>query len=229
MDKTVEKDKATGLEIFRKEKVTTLKGLAYLLHCCERTVQRRLKEWRAYTSYNRNGGYYVLPDIPKFDIHGLWRYKTISFSRYGNLKKTVIRLVHDSQAGLTGAEIGNLVDLSPRSFLSHFCSVEQLHREIVGNRFVYFSSDKEILARQKQKRQEAEARARLAELPMSTEAIDILVERIKHPHLSVEQLSVRLRKKGHRIAPEAIRNFFAYHGLLKKKRIHNGESIKRTY
>ena len=113
--------------------------------------------------------------------------------------------------------------------MSHFRGVEQLHREIVGSRFVYFSSDKKILARQKQKRQEAEARTRLAELPIDAEAIDILVERIRHPHLSVEQLSVRLRKKGHRIAPEAIRNFFAYHGLLKKKRIHNGEGIKRPY
>ena len=229
MNRTDKKYKATGLEIFRKERVMTLKGLAYLLHCCERTVQRRLKQWRAYTSYNFNGRFYALPDIPKFNRNGIWRYKTISFSRYGNLKKTVVRLVHDSAAGLPATELGKLVGLLPRSFLSHFRGVEQLHREIVGNRFVYFSSDKKILTRQKQKRQEAEARARLAELPMDAEAIDILVERIKHPHLSAEQLSVRLRKKGHRIAPEAICNFFAYQGLLKKKRVHNGKSIKRPY
>ena len=223
-----EKD-SFALGNFKSKVVMIVEELAKLLRCSPITARRRLKEWRAYTSYNRNGRFYVLPDIPKFDVNGLWRYRTISFSKYGNLKKTVVRLVHDSAAGLPATELGKLVGLLPRSFLSHFRGVEQLHREIVGNRFVYFSSDKKILARQKQKRQEAEARARLAELPMNAESIDILVERIKHPHLSAEQLSVRLRKKGHRIAPEAIRNFFAYHGLLKKKRVHNGQSIKRPY
>jgi len=73
-----------GLELFRKEKVMSLKQLADRLNCSERTVQRQLKKWRTYTSYNQNGRYYVLPDIPRFDEHGLWRYKGIFFSRYGN-------------------------------------------------------------------------------------------------------------------------------------------------
>ena len=96
MSRAGKNNHAIGLEAFKKEKVMTLKGLSYLLHCCERTVQRHLKQWRTYTSYNENGRYYILPDIPKFDVNGLWRYRTISFSRYGNLKKTVIHLVHDS-------------------------------------------------------------------------------------------------------------------------------------
>ena len=37
------------LKIFRKEKIMTLKQLADLSHCCERTAQRRLKQWNTYT------------------------------------------------------------------------------------------------------------------------------------------------------------------------------------
>ncbi len=67
------------LKIFRKEKVMTIKQFVDLLHCCERTVQRRLRQWRTYTSYNYNGRYYTLPDIPKFDENGLWGYRRIFF------------------------------------------------------------------------------------------------------------------------------------------------------
>ncbi len=91
-----------GLEVFRKEKVMSLKQLADLLSCSERTVQRYLKKWRTYTSYNQNGRYYVLPDIPRFDDNGLWRYQGIFFSRHGNLKQTLIAVVNHSPAGLTG-------------------------------------------------------------------------------------------------------------------------------
>ncbi|MBT9136786.1 MAG: hypothetical protein DDT34_01872 [Firmicutes bacterium] len=97
-----------------------------------------------------------------------------------NLGQTVIQLVNNSPAGLTTMEIEGLLDIPLKSFLSHFRSVEQLCRERVGNLFVYFSSDEEILARQKQKRQEVDASAGTAELPTDTEAIVILVERIKN-------------------------------------------------
>ncbi len=72
-----------GLRFLRIKKVATLAELALHLHCSSRTVQRRLGVWQAINSYNRNGGYYTLPDIPKFDANGLWRYRAASFSRFG--------------------------------------------------------------------------------------------------------------------------------------------------
>jgi hypothetical protein len=56
-----------------------------------------------------------------------------------------------------------------------------------------------------------------AKLPSDSEAVAILVETIKHPELTVENLCVELRKKKYRIAPETVRNLFAYHGLTVKK------------
>jgi hypothetical protein len=95
-------------------------------------------------------------------------------------------------------------------------NLRKLHREKIAGRYVYFSSDEAIYGRQQQKREEDEARGRQRKLPTDAEAVLILVERINHPEWSVEQLCLRLNKKGHRIKSEIIQNLFARHGLFKK-------------
>ena len=92
-----------GLKFLRSKKVVTLAELALHLHCSSRTVQRRLANWQAINSYNRNGAYYTLPDIPKFDAHGLWRYRQAFFSRFGKRRD---RRVGRSGFGLLGGASG---------------------------------------------------------------------------------------------------------------------------
>ena len=179
------------------------------------TERRRLKQLNAYTSYNQNGRYYVLPDLAKFDAHGLWGHQDILFSQHGNLKQTVVALVKNSPAGLAGSQIGELVSLEPRSFLSHFRNESQLRREVIEGRFVYFASDKATCIQQKKVRQtptnQADVRA-----PTDAEAVVLLVERIKHPGLRIEDLAKKLHKAGYLFSAEAIRRFLDSHGLLKK-------------
>ena len=52
--------------------------------------------------------------------------------------------------------------------------------------------------------------------PTDAEAVVVLVERIKHPGLPIENLAKKLRKVGYRFSAEAIRRFLDSHGLLKK-------------
>ena len=52
---------------FRRERILTLAEVADLLHSSIYTARRRLKEWQALTSYNQNGRYYALPDVPTMD------------------------------------------------------------------------------------------------------------------------------------------------------------------
>lgn len=59
----------------KREKIFTLNRLVSILDCSSRTAQAKLKLWKVYTSYNQNGKYYTLPEIPHFDVHGLWRHK----------------------------------------------------------------------------------------------------------------------------------------------------------
>ena len=60
-----------ALKAFRRRKVMNLGEVAELVHSSIHTARRRLKEWQAHTSYNQNGRYYALPDVPEFDADGL--------------------------------------------------------------------------------------------------------------------------------------------------------------
>ncbi len=160
--------------------------------------------------------YYTLADIPGFDQNGLWRYKGIFFSRYGNLKKTLKVLIDNSSAGLTVAEAGKIMGLSLNSFMAQPGNIQQLRREKINGIFVYFSSDEGSLFKQRKNREESIDQVKLMNLPTDAEGIIILVERIKNPQLSIEQLSVKLTQKGQKITAEVIQNFFGHHGLLKK-------------
>lgn len=213
--RNLQKD-ALALKAFKRKKVLLVDELAKLLASSIGTARRRLKEWGTSTSYNFNGRYYVLNHLVEFDHNGLWRYKTVLFSQHGTLKSTVVHLVTGSPAGLTASEIGKLVRLAPRSFLSHFRNEPQLQRETIQSRFVYFSSNKTVGDRQKQRRLDQIARAALIRIPTDAEAVIILVERMKHMQLTIKDLSTRLRKKGYHFSAEEISNFLGAHELLKK-------------
>jgi hypothetical protein len=205
-------DKA--LKRFRAKKIMTLDLLAAVLQRSRRTAQRRLVEWQAINSYNKNGAYYTLPEVPTFNANGLWHYRDVFFSKYGNLTQTLIALVTNSKVGLNAAEMEELLGLQARSFLSLFRNHPDLRRDKSQGCYVYFSSDQAIYARQQRQRL---TMIQSAKLPCDSEAIAILVETIKHPEMAIEDLCVELRKRKYKIFPETVRNLFAYHGLIVKK------------
>lgn len=204
-------------KIFRRRKVLMVSDLASLMQCSLITVRRKLKQWDTYTSYNQNGRYYVLPDVPQFDSNGLWCYRDICFSQYGNLIQTVIHLVKNSPAGRAASEIGELLHIQPRSFLSLFRDHWDLRREKHQGCFVYFSSDPTIYQQQINQRL---TMIRSTKLPSDIEAIAILVEIVKAPDLKIEELCTLLKNKKYDITPESVRNLFAYYGLSVKKTPH---------
>jgi AraC-like DNA-binding protein len=207
-----------GLKFLRIRKVVTLAELALHLHCSPRTVQRRLAYWAGINSYNRNGSCYTLPEIATFDPHGLWRYRGAFFSQFGNLPETFTCLVANSQAGLTAAEAGELLGLRPSSFLWSMRKHPALKREKHQGGYVYFSSDPACYGNQRQQRNRMPEAARL---PSAFEAVSILAEKIKHPALTHEELSRRLRKQKLFVAPETIETLFLHHGLTVKKTPHS--------
>ena len=208
-------DLSAVIRAFKKEKVVTILLLTTWLSCSVATARRRLKAWGAFTSYNCNGRYYTLPQIAKFDANGLWRYRGIFFSKHGNLKQTLIHLITHSEQGLSGAELGGLLGLQPRSFLSHFRDHSALYRENLMGRWIWFSADPEKGEKQKQA-QLAHAVAKGPRMPSDMEAVMILVDLIAHPNSGLEQISRRLKSKGFAIDVEAIRQLLAHHDLLKK-------------
>ena len=209
-------DKGPGF--LRIKKVVTLAELAVQLSCSRRTVQRRLADWEAINSYNRNGSYYTLPDIPKFDAHGLWRYRGVFFSRFGSLPETFVQLVHNSPAGLTAAEAGELLGVRPSSFLWSLRNHSELKRQKHQGRYVYLCSEP---ARYQEQREQRSRMRGADRLPTDSEAVAILVEKIKRPALSDGDLSRRLKKQKLFVEPEIIENFFVHHDLTVKKTPHS--------
>ena len=203
---------------FGRRKIMTLGEVAEFIRSSIHTARRRLKQWQATNSYNHNGRYYTIPNVPKFDGTGLWRCRGVFFSQYGNLKQTVIALVQRSSAGLDAGELGSLLGLNPRSFLSAFATDPRLRREKTQGRFVYYGADAAVYSRQRENRGILQAPCRQ---PTTSEAIAILVEKIKHPALSHEALSRQLRKQKVLIEAETIQNFFLCHGLTVKKTPHS--------
>jgi len=209
-----EKSLKTESTLIRRKKIVTLDEFATSLHCSKRTVQRRLTKLKTIRSYNRNGQYYTLEGIPKFDTNGLWQYRGTYFSRFGNLTQTFVQLVRSSQAGLTSHEAGDRIGLRPSSFLWNFHNHPEIKRQKHQGRYVYFTSKPARYAEQLQNRLIMRQTQRL---PSEFEAIVILVAKIKHPQLSLEKLADKLKRKNLCIEPQVIENLFLHHGLVTKK------------
>lgn len=200
------------LRKFRQQKIITIDQLVKLLTCSVITARRRLKKWQTYTSINKNGRYYTLPQIPVFDENDLWWYQTVLFSKHGNLTKTIVELIRTSQKGLSAVEIADIVDLAPNSsFLSRIKNVPGVRREKHQGRFVYLSDHPEIYNRQKHR-----WTLSAADFPTDAQAIIILVLLIKQPGIGIEQLAGKVAKHDKQIDPGAVRRFLQFHGLLKK-------------
>jgi hypothetical protein len=209
-----EKKLESVFKFLEGKKVFTLDQLVSSLSCSTPTARLKLKQWHAYTSYNQNGRYYTMPTVARFDQNGLWSYEAISFSKYGNLRNTVVHLIHNSPLGLTGNEIGNLVRLAPRSFLHHFRKVSGICREKREGVYVYFSDDVDRYKEQIRNR----SRALIEEGKQLRDAdvIVILTALIKHHKITIEDIMGLPEVRGGNFSRVVIREFLDRHDLLKK-------------
>ena len=202
--------------IFEKDKIFTINRLASILDCTTRTAQKKLRLWNAFTSYNQNGKYYTLPEIPQFNIHGLWRYNDISFSRQGNLKKTIVHLIVSSSAGFSGKQLGELLGLLPQSFMHHCRNYPGIRREKHQGVYIYFSADTSVYKEQLQQRISISNQQHLVTIT-DPEAVMVLVAVIKHHGISVEGLLSLPEIRKSKLTKSALRGFMENHDLIKKK------------
>jgi len=207
----VDMDAEKAIKEFQKRKVVTIEEIAGLLESSVTTARRQLKKWRTYTSFNMNGRYYSLPGIPRFDEHGIWKYRQVLFSQYGNLMQTISQLIGRSQTGLNARQIAQLVGIAPNSSVfSRLLHTPGIRREKHQGRFVYFSEKKY------QEQKSGLSWPHDVRFPTDSESVMILVQLVKHPHSTIQELFERVAEQGTRIEPHAIEAFLNHHGLLKK-------------
>jgi hypothetical protein len=199
----------------KRERVFTLQRLLSLLNCSRRTAQTKLSRWKTLTSYNHNSKYYTFQEIPKFNIHGLWCYKNIAFSKHGNLKKTIIHLVNSSEAGLTGKELGALLGIPSQNFVHHFKDCPGICREKHDGLYIHFS-DKSGRHKQQVKNQLIACGPVAKDTITEEDAIMILVAILNHHIISPKEIILLPEMNERDISELAIQNFLQSHGLVKK-------------
>ena len=202
---------------FISEQVMTLSQLEAILSCSQRSVQRYLSKWGGLRSYNHNGKYFSLPVLARFDSFGVWKYRDIGFSQFGNLKDTVIQLVNNSPAGLSATELGEILGVNAHSFMSQFRFNPGLKREKWEGRLVYFCAKYDILIAQQRKRFAGQP---VSPFPSDAQAVIILVSLLKNLKATTEELVKIMNKKHRGISVTMVERLLEHHGLLKKTDSH---------
>lgn len=209
----------------KKRKVATMRHLRHQFQISHMTVIRALKKYGYHTSYNHNGAYYVLQDLPEFDQWGLWAYRDIRFSRYGTLMRTIVALIENAPAGLTVAELEERLETKVANLASRLVRDGAVQREILpGRQAVYMVADAKRHTRQHQERQQLlqqPALGHTAELPKGcspTDVIEVLRQMILAPDGSVDQLARQLRGRGVHVTAGKILHVINYYALEKKRR-----------
>jgi len=198
---------------FRQDKIMTIETLMQLLQCSAITVRRRLKKWETFTSINQNGRYYTLPGIPEFDSNGLWKHQSVLFSKYGNLRQTIIELIKKAQTGLSAADISTIIEIpSSSSYFSQIKNSDGIKREKHQGRFIYFSDAPAKYQRQKRDL----GQQRTDGWPTDAQAVKILVHLIKNPGIEIDRLAIESAPPGKRFDLVTVKHFLQFHDLLKK-------------
>lgn len=151
----------------RKQKIATLTELKQTLGSpATMTVFRKLSALGYRSSFSHRGQYYTLADIPQFDDLGLWSYRSVWFSRDGNLLKTAQRFVEEAHAGLTARELHALLRVEVKEPLLHLYREKRIDREEIGDVYVYLSREAGVRRAQTAHRQEPQTVWELGQSPV---------------------------------------------------------------
>ncbi len=138
------------------QKVVTMSQLKTAVRTRSRiTIFRMLKQCNYLSSYSHRGQYYTLPKVCEFDNKGLWQYRSVCFSKYGNLQRTTKTFVDHSRAGFNARELEDILQVQMREPLLILYRNKQIHRSKRAGTYIYVSPDKvkqknQLLARNEQ-------------------------------------------------------------------------------
>jgi hypothetical protein len=187
---------------FKKKRLAMLPEIYALLGTTSRmTVFRRLRELDYLSSFSHVGRYYTLPCVANFDPQGLWFYEDVGFSRFGNLKETLIQLVEQSIAGKTHEELEKQLRLRVHNTLLDLIRSGRIAREMFEGVFLYLSIRTDRTQQQLVHRREGAGDSAQDILPDGI-VIEVLAEIIRGNRVQIDQSAIitRLAARGIRIA-----------------------------
>ena len=200
---------------FRSARVLTIDELRGRLSISRATAHRRLAEHGYFSSYNHRGKYLTIEEAARFDSRGLWCFKDACFSRHGTLKDTVGHFVATSDAGMIHEEISELLGVRVHNPLLDLVNEGAISRERFGPVFVYGSPERKI--REAQSRARSSMVVKRALRPTSRQIIAVLLDLVRDPKASREEIVSRCQRGGVRITRETIDSIFTRYDLDKKR------------
>ena len=151
-------------EFLKQHKIATFEQLQTALGNPARcTIFRKLAELKYLSSYSHRGKYYTLRSIARFSSLGLWNYRSVWFSRFGNLLDTAEALVQQSEAGYTAAELKEVLHVKTKHALTQLVRSGRLQREPFDSIYVYLSGE-DHTANQQRKAQKVHLKSSSASL-----------------------------------------------------------------
>lgn len=211
-------DALKALPVFFKEKrVAMLPDIYALLGTTSRmSVFRRLRELDYLSSFSHVGRYYTLPDVAGFDPQGLWFYEEVGFSRFGNLKQTVIHWVDQSVAGKTHEELEKQLHLRVHNTLLDLVRSGNITRQTFEGIFVYLSMSSDRMQQQLVCRREG-VRDSVQDVLPDEIVIEVLAEIIRGNRVQIDQsvILTRLIHRGIRITALQLNQLCTRLGLKK--------------
>ncbi|MGH7574752.1 MAG: hypothetical protein ACREM1_06445 [Longimicrobiales bacterium] len=140
--------------LLRRRKIATMPELKEAVGTeVDVTVFRKLRELAYRTSYSHGGRYYTLDEIARFDVLGLWSFRSVWFSQHGTLIRTCEALVGESEAGYFTEELEATLHVGVKDVLRKLAQEDRIVREKVSGRFLHTSADRTVRRAQLRARQ----------------------------------------------------------------------------
>jgi len=136
-------------QFFDRHKIATLEQLREALGNPARcTVFRKLSDLQYLSSYSHRGKYYTLTSIARFTEKGLWSFRSVWFSRFGNLLQTCQAFVDHSDAGYSAGDLKDILQVKTKHALTQLFRDGLLARATFDSVYVYLSAQKDVASRQ---------------------------------------------------------------------------------
>lgn len=211
---------------FRGPRVLTVEQLISKLGCSRATVFRRLGEHGYYSSYNNAGKFLTIEEVAEFDAMGLWLWRTARFSREGSLKDTLLHFIGQSERGMTCEELSAVLGVRAQNTLLQLIREKKTDRERLGPTFVYLSARDRLRRQQTRRRMEFLEERRKA-VPTSRQIIATLLELIRNPEATRQQIVSRCQGSGVAISPAVVDTVFEMYELDKKRALSRSSTSSR--
>jgi hypothetical protein len=140
-------------KVLKHHKIATFDQLkADLGNPARCTIFRKLADLEYLSSYSHRGKYYTLRSIARFNALGLWDYRSVWFSHFGNLLDTAEALVKSSEAGYTATELKEVLHVKTKHALTQLVRSARIKREPFDSVYVYLSGEDHVADRQRKDR-----------------------------------------------------------------------------